>query len=269
MEPALCLNCGTFPCTCGEQYKKLADREYFTLLHSLSKLRNDVDVYVHGTPIINKLNDIPDTKTSLFDHEDAELMPDDWRDYLLEFCTRSPSDQISIIAQDQSTETMKFPSGLILIILMRCNYSERDFARLFKYWLKDREDDVSRFIAPLIDDKAAYLKTSIAEIDSALLDISSAKERPNAIMLMIENALKATKYMLFAIKEKEMLDAAAMFMKLMYSIVALNEMPTKHTTDKEYLESEINFDIYYIEEGFRRFILEYLHKIDLPHLKMF
>lgn len=271
MEPTLCLNCGTFPCTCGEQYKKLNDNEYFTLLNNLSKLNKNVDIFVNGKSIVNVLYGLSDTTTHLFDTNDIELMPDDWTTYLTKQDHRNPKELISIIAADKSTETMKFPSGLILAILMRCGLSEHDFAMLFKKWLEQRNgDDVSRFIAPLIDDKATYLKSSIAEIDEALLGFVCATDiEPDAITIMIKNALIAIKTMFIGIREKEIMDSAAMFMKFMYSVIALNEMPQPQKTCKEYIESLINFDIYYMDESFRKFILEYLQEIELPQLTIF
>ena len=271
MEPTLCLKCANFPCTCGEQYKNLSDDDYYSLLNNLRKLKRNVAISVDDIPVDCKVAGISPL-AKLFTAQEAELFPDDLCGFLSEYCNRHPGDNILDIAVNYNADAMKFPSGLILAILIRCKYPEIGFARLFKKWLKDTGNDVSTAIAAMIDDNAGKLKTTILAMKSELLNMTTGtyKGEPGSKLLyvMIQNALKAAINMLEAIEKDKPLIAATEFMVLMDAIVTDDDLkPDKEMHCKEYLESSVNFDIYYIDDNFRKTIKH--SKLDLPYLPAF
>ena len=88
------------------------------------------------------------------------------------------------------------------------------------------------------------------------------------LYVMIQNALKAAINMLEAIEKDKPLIAATEFMVLMDAIVTDDYLkPDKEMHCKEYLESSVNFDIYYMDDNFRETIKH--SKLDLPYLPAF
>lgn len=271
MEPTLCLKCANFPCTCGDQYKNLSDENYYILLNNLRKLKSNVVISVDDIPIDCKVAGI-EPKATLFTSRESELLPNDWYDFLFKFCNRNPVDNILDIAVNYNTDTMKFPSGLILAILIRCKYPEIEFAKLFKKWLKNNGDVVSTTIATLIDDKAGKLKTTILAMKSESLNMMTGvyKGEPGSESLgvMIQNALNAAIHMLEAIENNKPMIAATEFMVLMDSIATEDCLkPDAGMNCKTYIESSVNLDIYYIDDNFRELIKH--TRLDLPHIPAF
>jgi len=268
MQPTLCLKCGDFPCTCGEQYKNLEEYQYNELLKNLAKLKDDVTIYRHGQDIVSIVNNIPKEKTALFEIGSLEVasMPKDWKVFLQaneKVCARTLIDKLTKWNIDEFT----FPSGLILAIMLKCNFSENVYARLLKDWMRGCNDDVTLMIRSLIDEKAAYLKTSIDNIDSFLLGFNSVPAQSlGTIDKMRINAAIVFKNLLLDIQAYRASAASMNLMLFMSTIVSYTEKQNIITYTSDWCDHELDNAVIYIDESFRNFVDKDKTEMNFPLL---
>ena len=266
MEPTLCLNCGNFPCICGDQYKHLSEYEYNELLKNLANLRDDVTVYRHGEDIVSIINHIPPEQKSLFimGSEEVVSMPKDWKVFLQTNDTaraRELIDKLTKLTIDEFT----FPSGLIITILIKCQLSENTYVTLLKNWLQSCSDDVSFMIRSLLDDSAAYIKTSIDRLASFILGFNSViPEDLGTIDKMRINAAITIKNLLVDLQDHNAPGASMNLMLFMSTLTSYMEKKYLVEYNSNWCDHNLDLAIYYIDESFRQFIDK--TAIDLPLL---
>ena len=130
-SPSLCLKCGNFPCTCGEQYAIISDKLLLLLISRLSKIimkrqkYHNIQTTVDNVPIENVILGVNDSRSFRFTSLELENIPSVWVEFLTTFHNNNAyyDDLVRTLCSDIGTNPpARAPLLLAILIILNINY---------------------------------------------------------------------------------------------------------------------------------------------------